>query len=127
MSREIKFRGLRVDGKGWVYGDLLCNWTAHQILSDEDGNEYLVIPETVGQFIGLKDLNGKEIYEGDVLKYYHYSSKITGFQKVFFGWYYTYNDGRCNENVMGWVDEDGCPIDTQENKYTIVGNIHSNE
>lgn len=65
--REIKFRGLRSDGKGWVYGDLMCNWTVHQILSEEDGNEYLVIPETVGQFTGLKGNNGKEIYEGDVL------------------------------------------------------------
>lgn len=62
--RQIKFRGLRTDGKGWVYGDLLCNWTIHQILSEDDGNEYKVIPESVGQFTGLHDKNGVEIYEG---------------------------------------------------------------
>jgi len=66
--REIKFRGLRTDGKGLVYGDLLCNWTVPQILSEYDGNEYLVIPETVGQFVGLKDKNEKDIYEGDVIR-----------------------------------------------------------
>lgn len=66
MDRVVKFRGLRTDGKGWVYGDLLCNWTIPIILSDNDGNEYKVIPETIGQFTGLTDKNGKEIYEGDV-------------------------------------------------------------
>ena len=64
--REIKFRGLRTDGKGWVYGDLLCNWTTPMILSDADGNEYSIIPSSVGQFVGLKDKNGKDIYEGDL-------------------------------------------------------------
>lgn len=67
MNRTIKFRGLRTDGKGWVYGDLLCNWTIHQILSEDDGNEYKVIPESVGQFTGLHDKNEMEIYEGDLL------------------------------------------------------------
>jgi len=68
MKRAIKFRGKRVDNGEWVYGDLMCNWTTPAILSENDGCEYEVIPSSIGQFTGLKDKNGKDIYDGDSLK-----------------------------------------------------------
>src|SRR5690606_2087851 len=68
MKRAIKFRGKRVDNGEWVYGDLMCNWTTPAILSENDGREYEVIPSSIGQFTGLKDKNGKDIYDGDSLK-----------------------------------------------------------
>jgi uncharacterized phage protein (TIGR01671 family) len=137
MNRTIKFRGKRIDNGEWVIGDLTTEvypvfpGLEPPLILDLDG-AWEVDPATVGQFTGLHDKNGKEIYEGDVVKVTHegethWHNKHTntmelhcdcGIADVEFYASMWYLNGDVNNSLY--------EIHDSELKIEIIGNTHEN-
>lgn len=129
--REILFRGKRKDSCGWIKGYYIFRkiWESdvHIIRTVDNGFdsyiEFEVIPETVGQYTGLTDKNGKKIFEGDIVKVCRgkdIEKGIVYYDKRIGTYAVLYND----ENINLFFD-----IFTSKdpNVYIeIIGNIHDN-
>lgn len=123
--REYLFRGKRVDNGEWIYGDLL---TPTDIMYDWEisentgmGNRYDIDPETVGQYTGLTDKNGKKIFEGDILTFAKGATRPFRIAWDGLGWkMFLLDDGRRIKYAYE-IDE----IDYMR-RSEIIGNIHDN-
>ena len=130
MQRTIKFRGKRVDNGEWVYGfGIVMDWFRNIYFIAKVGDPIVehidmveVIEETVGQFTGLKDKNGKEIYEGDICKVL-YSS--IGFQIDVMGVVY-WGDWSMSYQIYLLPNQDEYKLADYKSDIEVIGNIHDN-
>jgi uncharacterized phage protein (TIGR01671 family) len=147
--REILFRGKRIDNGEWVEGFYEQTYTydtnkqLHRILWNDEQTKTAfcadIIPETLGQFTGLTDKNGKRIFEGDIVRNEkHYYNGVVCFERIG-------NDGGIGLNgyfikeidIYGDFDDQEIDYDTKEKFYEcnrcidlkqleVIGNIHDN-
>ena len=134
MNREIKFRGKMIPENEWIFGTILRIPAPPVCFGKSETDKYYiqfpdprympdwnmpykmvqgeVNPNTIGQYTGLDDKNGKEIYEGDIVKYENMTGKI-----MFFNGSFILSDlEETEEWELGVINEE----------VEIIGNIYDN-
>lgn len=132
--REIEFRGKDIETGEWVFGDLHTLCDKPHVHTDKSkfpyaGKRSFVIPETIGQFTGLLDKNGKKIYEGDIVRHPYVDPIFRDFVESKDGDGVTsevvFHDGAF---VVKYDENDFIYLDafTRHGYSEVIGNIHDN-
>jgi len=137
MNREIKFRGKRVATKEWVEGwlfheqifDGISGSTDVMVIRDECDGDYIVNENTIGQFTGLTDKSGKEIYEGDIIDIHQTVNGCNLFEIVWdkTRWNARYDTPRLYEYDFEQLMEGELKYPPYEREIEVIGNIHDNQ
>ena len=131
--REILFRGKNVDSGEWVYGGYSlyphtrfpCKPTIYEVDSG-CWNPVEIVPDTLGQYTGLNDKNGKRIFEGDIIRYHEAVGSVR------FGTYPSAYESRNTHAgfYIEWHIDRMLRIDlafwANERGVEVIGNIHDN-
>ena len=128
--REILFRGKRVDNGEWIQGDIV-QFPVHGVVriveQEPSYKDAEVDSDTVGQFTGLTDKNGRKIFEGDII---HLEYSQVFFGGMYFGEYtaeVSYKEGCFITDGINNGDEIETPLSGFDNdELEIIGNIHDN-
>ena len=130
--REIKFRGKCIPEfphpvAKWVYGSFVSDKLILSPYKERNENRhfwYMVDPATVGQFTGLKDCEGREIYEDDIVRVVHYGEESIHVIKYCDDMDYPAFDlwphFDCESNGLSFCE---CE---RETTITVIGNAHDN-
>lgn len=117
--REIKFRGMRISDGEWIYGDFFRNRGMAFIAADgivknplAKWQDYHVYLETVGQYTGLRDKDGREIYEGDILREGETGNTL---QVVYYAPEFCFKDNAYGYRFLNHAEN-----------FKVIGNIHDN-
>ena len=110
--RTIKFRGKSCGTGEWFYGNLYVAPSGSTYIHKSMDSFLEVYPETVCQFIGLKDKNGKEIFEGDILDFNGITVEVRFVRGVF------------AFLANGNLDEELCGDCRTDLFAKVIGNMH---